>query len=122
MRVEEVSMRRISSVIGAGVLVFAMSSTGKAQSSPLQAEDRGGPRYTTGDTMGQAGAQSGASNADVANEPRLGRDRAAKKTARERPLKAESGTPGMGHRGTETSEGGAGTTGGSGPGAARTGH
>jgi hypothetical protein len=136
-------MRNFAKLIGGGVLACAVGSTALAQWSPLQAEDRGGPRYTTGNTMGRGGVQSGASTdpaetmrrsettsspsepsrGEVASEPRVGRERRnARKPVRERPLRAKSGTPGLGKRGTETTEGGAGTTGGSGPDAAGTGH
>jgi hypothetical protein len=117
-------MVRMRTMLAAAVLTAGgWCATAGAQPA-LQPDDRGGPGYTTGTTMGRDGAQSGASSdPDVATSGRVRRKADATAPAHRRHRSnATAGTPGLHGRGTETTEGGAGTTGGAGPGRAPTGH
>ncbi len=92
----------------------------------LQPDDRGGPGYTTGTTMGREGVPSSAPSSAGSPSSAAHRRTTTRRpgTIARRPTShaATAGTPVMYGRGTETDEGGAGTTGGPGSGAAKLGH
>jgi hypothetical protein len=112
---------RGSITLGATVLAIGGLAAPVFAQPALQPDDRGGPGYTTGTTMGRDGAPSGASS-DGARGPMMGQRQDVNRDVRKHDEQsATAGTPGMHRRGTETTEGGAGTTGGSGPGPAPTG-
>jgi hypothetical protein len=118
-------MRRWTIVLGTAVLMAGRLRTLAFAQPALQPDDRGGPGYTTGTTMGRDAPPSGAgASSEGARGPLLGQRQGDAKPEVRNPNErsATAGTPGMHRRGTETTAGGAGTTGGSGPGAAPTGH
>ena len=113
--------------IATAIALLALGAPAIAQ-PVLQPDDRGGPGYTTCTTMGREGvpspAPSSAGSPSTDAHRRTTTNGQPRRTVARRPTSrdATAGTPGMFGRGTETDEGGAGTTGGSGPGTAKVGH
>jgi hypothetical protein len=114
-------MTRAFVVLGAALIALGGLHAPAGAQPALQPEDRGGPGYTTGTTMGRDPAPFGASSAG-ARGPLMGqRQETTTEAERARDRTATASAPGMHRRRTKTIEGGAGTTGGPGPGAAPTG-
>jgi hypothetical protein len=84
----------------------------------LQPDDRGGPGYTTGTTMGREGPESGTSAGSLPRDAMPGRDMPGRdqlgsgSSGRPGPNRPDAAAiPGIGTRGSGTNAGGAGTTG-----------